>query len=100
MQAPISTSHQACLKPSLPRMSALRYDAPPVLRTVGGLMDSVFDIDYADKTEELRNDFVSHQTDKAAFEAALGRVIDLCYSLPARSRKLALQDMVYNGSRK
>lgn len=82
----------------LAQMIALRYGTVPVVRAVGGLIDTVFDIDYSDRAEELRNGFVFHQTDEAALESALRRAIDLWYLHPDRFRKLALQGMAYDYS--
>lgn len=82
----------------LTQMIALRYGTVPVVRAVGGLVDTIFDIDYSDQPEERRNGFVFHQADEAALESALRRAIDLWYQHPARFRKLALQGMVYDFS--
>lgn len=82
----------------LTQMIALRYGTIPVVRAVGGLVDTVFDIDFSDKPEEQRNGFVFHQTDEAALESALRRAIDLWHAHPARFRKLALQGMAYDFS--
>lgn len=82
----------------LTQMIALRYATIPIVRAVGGLVDTVFDIDYSDQPEELRNGFVFHQADEAALESALRRAIDLWRQQPNLFRKLALQGMAYDFS--
>lgn len=82
----------------LTQLIALRYGTVPVVRAVGGMVDTLFDIDYSDRPEAQRNGFVFHQTDETALESALRRAIDLWYEHPARFRKLALQGMAYDFS--
>ncbi|MGF1509801.1 MAG: glycogen synthase [Myxococcota bacterium] len=82
----------------LTQMIALRYGTVPVVRSVGGLADSVFDVDYADLPLEKRNGFVFYQTDNLALESAMDRAIKLWNTDPAKFRELALAGMAYDYS--
>ena len=77
----------------LTQMIALRYGAVPVVRAVGGLVDTVFDRDHSNRPEHERNGYVFHQTDNAALELALDRAIGLWFGWRDEFRKLAVQGM-------
>jgi starch synthase len=61
----------------LTQMIAMRYGAVPVVRSVGGLIDTVFDHDYSDRLPVERNGYVFHQADNPGIESALDRAIGL-----------------------
>lgn len=82
----------------LTQMIALRYGSVPVVRSVGGLADTVFDADFSERPEAERNGYVFYQTDNPAIESALDRAIRLWYDNPARFRDLALRGMRYDYS--
>ena len=83
----------------LTQMISLRYGTVPIVRGVGGLVDTVFDRDYnANKPPEERNGYVFYQTDYNALESAMGRAIDLWYREPEQFRQLAVQGMNNNYS--
>jgi starch synthase len=82
----------------LTQMIALRYGTVPVVRSVGGLADTVFDIDYADCPVSKRNGYVFHQTDQHAIESAMGRAIGLWFDYPDRFRELVINGMHYDYS--
>ena len=83
----------------LTQMIGLRYGTIPIVRGVGGLVDTVFDRDYnANKPPEERNGYVFYQTDYNALESAMGRAIDLWYREPEQFRQLVVQGMNDNYS--
>lgn len=77
----------------LTQMIAFRYGTVPVVRSVGGLADTVFDRDFSDKPWEERNGYVFHQTDNLALESALDRAIALWFERPDEFRGLAQRGM-------
>jgi starch synthase len=85
----------------LAQMIALRYGTVPVVRSVGGLKDTVFDWDYAERPRAQRNGFVFEHPDHAGIESALDRALGLWRDQPALFRQLALQGMAcdYSWSR-
>lgn len=82
----------------LTQMIALRYGTVPIVRSVGGLADTVFDWDYSDKPRAERNGFVFTHADYGALESALQRAIDLWRKSPALFRELIRNGMAYDYS--
>ncbi|ESQ16842.1 MAG TPA: glycogen synthase [Chromatiaceae bacterium] len=72
----------------LTQLIALRYGTIPVVRTVGGLADTVFDKDYSDRPLHLRNGYRFDNYDVPGLESALGRAIDCYYQYPEHFREL------------
>ncbi len=66
----------------LTQMIALRYGTAPIVRSVGGLADTIFDWDYADLPQENRNGFVFHSSDNQGLESAMNRAIGLWNHFP------------------
>jgi starch synthase len=80
-------------------MIGLKYGTVPVVRAVGGLVNTVFDRDYDQtKPPEKRNGFVFEHSDEPAFESAMERAFKLWYNHPEEFRQLALQGMEYDYS--
>ncbi|MEM8808465.1 MAG: starch synthase, partial [Cyanobacteria bacterium P01_G01_bin.38] len=78
---------------------SLKYGTVPVVRGVGGLLNTVFDWDYDEShLPEERNGFVFYQQDSEALESALGRALNLWYKQPERFHQLAKQGMAYDYS--
>jgi starch synthase len=82
----------------LTQMIALRYGTVPVVRSVGGLRDTVFDWDYSELPRAQRNGFVFEHPDHQGIESALDRAIGLWRDEPALFRQLARQGMAYDYS--
>jgi starch synthase len=82
----------------LAQMIALKYGTVPVVRSIGGLADTVFDKDFGEKEWNERNGLVFHQADNAAIESALKRGIGLWYSYPDDFRELMIHGMNYDYS--
>lgn len=77
----------------LVQMIALRYGTVPVVRSVGGLADTVFDRDHSLRPTHERNGFVFEHGDNAGVESALRRAIGLWYDYPGEFRQLIANGM-------
>jgi len=77
----------------LSQMIALRYGTVPVVRSVGGLRDTVFDWDWSGRPRSERNGFVFEHADPPGLESALDRALGLWRNEPAQFRELVLQGM-------
>jgi len=77
----------------LSQMIALRYGTVPVVRSVGGLRDTVFDWDHSERPRVERNGFVFEHADAAGLDSALSRALGLWRNERALFRELALQGM-------
>lgn len=82
----------------LTQIMSMRYGTVPVVRSVGGLRDTVFDKDFSDHLPEHRNGFVFNDADNAGLESALYRAIRLWYDYPEDYRKLMEIGMGYDYS--
>jgi starch synthase len=92
----VPSNYEPC---GLTQTIGMKYGTVPIVRGVGGLVNTVFDRDYdPNKSPEERNGYVFYQTDYDALESAMDRAIDLWYHHPQEFRKLALQGMEYDYS--
>jgi len=82
----------------LTQMIGLRYGAVPIVRSVGGLADSVDDRDYGWKPSHERNGYVFHDADYGGVMSAMNRAIGLWYDYPHEWRRLMQQGMYYDYS--
>ncbi len=83
----------------LTQVIGLKYGTIPVVRGVGGLVNTVFDYDYdQEHALEDRNGFVFYQQDQYAMETALNRSLDLYYDEPELFKNLARRGMEYDYS--
>jgi len=72
----------------LTQMIGLRYGTVPVVRATGGLADTVFDADNADKPYRERNGYTFNDYDEAGIDSALRRAIGMWYGYPHYFRQL------------
>ncbi len=92
----VPSNYEPC---GLTQMISLRYGTVPIVRGVGGLLNTVFDWDYDEnRRPEKRNGFVFFQSDREAIESAMGRAFDLWYLNPELFQQLAVQGMQHNYS--
>ena len=92
----VPSNYEPC---GLTQMIGLRYGTVPVVRGVGGLVNTVFDWDYdLEHLPEERNGFVFADPNQIGLESALGRALDLYNKSPKLFRQLALQGMAYDYS--
>jgi starch synthase len=83
----------------LTQMIGLKYGTVPIVRGVGGLVNTVFDRDYDQfRKPTERNGYVFYQSDQQALESAMDRAIGLWYSYPQEFRQLIKQGMEYDYS--
>lgn len=92
----VPSNYEPC---GLTQMISLKYGTVPIVRGVGGLVNTVFDRDYDQfhKPEE-RNGYVFYQTDQQALESAMDRAIGLWHVYPDEFRQLVKQGMEYDYS--
>lgn len=82
----------------LTQMIAMRYGTIPVARDTGGLSDTIFDADYAQRPYHERNGYVFRGFDNKGLESALQRAIGMWYSYPNYFRELMINGMRYDYS--
>ncbi len=82
----------------LTQLVSLRYGTVPIVRSVGGLADTVFDKDYSDRPLHERNGYVFANYDHPGLESALGRAIACYYNHPDHFRELMKNAMRYDYS--
>ncbi|OSM07285.1 putative glycogen/starch synthase, ADP-glucose type [Magnetofaba australis IT-1] len=86
----IPSQYEPC---GLTQMIAMKYGVVPVVRSTGGLADTVFDANYADKPFEERNGYVFNDLTHDGLESAMGRAIGLWHRFPDYFRQLRLNGM-------
>ena len=72
---------------------ALKYGTVPIVRAVGGVVDTVFDHHHGDAPHDQRNGFVFHHADEPALESAMTRAIGLWHEDLGQFRALMLNGM-------
>jgi starch synthase len=92
----VPSNYEPC---GLTQIIGLKYGTVPIVRGVGGLVNTVFDRDYDQNLpSEKRNGYVFYESDKPALESAMDRAIDLWYKSPDDFQQLAIQGMKYDYS--
>jgi starch synthase len=82
----------------LTQMIALKYGTVPIVRATGGLKDTVFDADYAERPYRERNGYVFNDFNFQGLESAMRRAIGMWYSYPQYFRELMINGMRYDYS--
>ncbi len=77
----------------LTQMIALKYGTVPIVRQTGGLADTIFDVDYSNKSFEETNGYVFKDPTPAGLDSALDRAIRCWFDEPERWRRLMLNGM-------
>ena len=77
---------------------AVKYGTVPIVRAIGGVVDTIFDHQYSGAPPEQRNGFVFHHVDHAALESAMARATRLWHRYPDQFRQLMLNGMRANRS--
>ncbi|HYK88973.1 MAG TPA: glycogen synthase [Acidobacteriota bacterium] len=77
----------------LTQMIGLKYGTVPIVRATGGLIDTVFDANYASRPYHERNGYVFNDFNAQGIESALRRAIGLWYSYPQNFRELMINGM-------
>jgi starch synthase len=75
------------------QLVALKYGTVPIVRSCGGLGDTVLDRDHSAVPPGQRNGYVFEHVDHLALESAMARALDLWYRYPERFRALMLNGM-------
>lgn len=82
----------------LTQLIGLRYGTVPVVRATGGLADTVFDANYAQRPYHERNGYVFNDFNTQGLESALHRAIGMWYTYPQYFRELMINGMRYDFS--
>lgn len=82
----------------LTQMVAMRYGTVPVVRSIGGLADTVFDKDHSSRPLHERNGYVFPDYSPQSLEWALHRAIRCYYDYPEHFRHLMVNGMRYDYS--
>jgi starch synthase len=77
----------------LTQLIAMRYGTVPIVRAIGGLVDTVFDKDFSNRPLHERNGYVFDHADNAGMESGLNRAIACYYQYPDHWRHLMLNAM-------
>ena len=82
----------------LTQMIAMKYGTVPIVRNTGGLADTVFDADCAQRPYHERNGYVFDHFDNQGLESALERAIGMWNQYPQYFRELMINGMRYDYS--
>ncbi len=91
----VPSQYEPC---GLTQMIGLRYGAVPIVRAVGGLVDTVFDWHHSCRPHYERNGFMFNDPNYDGVMSAMNRAIGLWYDDPYAWRYLMQQGMRYDYS--
>ncbi len=91
----IPSAYEPC---GLTQMIAMKHGVVPIVRAVGGLVDTVFDANYSDRPYHERNGYVFNDYNYQGLESAMRRAIGLWYKYPAYFQQLRENGMRYDYS--
>ncbi len=92
----VPSNYEPC---GLTQMIGLRYGTVPIVRGVGGLVNTVFDRDYDEfHPPKERNGYMFYQSDNYALEFAIDRALGLWHGNPEGFEDLVIQGMEYDYS--
>lgn len=82
----------------LTQMIALKYGAIPVVRHTGGLADTIFDVDFSGRHDEMANGYTFENPTSKELQFALGRAIHCWFHSPEKWRKMIINGMAIDFS--
>jgi starch synthase len=92
----VPSNYEPC---GLTQMISLRYGTVPIVRGVGGLVNTVFDRDYDEfHVPEECNGYMFYQSDNYALEFAIDRALGLWHGDSEGFKDLVIQGMKYDYS--
>lgn len=77
----------------LTQMISLKYGTIPIVRRTGGLLDTIFDVDFSGKPFEETNGYTFDFPDARGIETALDRAFDCWFHDPNKWRHLMINGM-------
>lgn len=77
----------------LTQMIALKYGTIPIVRKTGGLADTIFDVDFSERSEGEKNGYVFETPDAKGIDSALDRAIQCWFQDPEKWHHLVLKAM-------
>jgi len=77
----------------LTQLIGLRYGTIPLVRRTGGLADTIFDVEFSDKSEQMRNGYCFDDPTIQAMETTLDRAISHWYEEPNSWHHLVVRAM-------
>ena len=82
----------------LTQLISLKYGTVPIVRNTGGLADTVFDANYAERPYHARNGYVFNDFNAPGLESALHRAIGMWYCYSKHFREVMVNGMRYDFS--